>query len=119
MSEIRTAMTALDKRCILALRPVTGMTDQARRLAEQLDFELRQSRPITLARRDALYALCWRHRRQLPVALQVKVAIASADALAQTVLNDRPSRIRASGGAAPAKRNPLDGLFPATSTPER
>jgi hypothetical protein len=88
------AMTVLDKRCILALQPVTGLSVPARRLADQLAYELRLGRPIAPGRRGALYAVCWRHREQLPMALQVKVAIASADALAQAVLNDRPSHIR-------------------------
>lgn len=73
-------MTPLDKRCILALQPATGLPAPARRLVDHLAFELRLGRAIAPARRGALYALAWRHRDQLPLALQVKVALASADA---------------------------------------
>ena len=73
-------MTPLDKRCILALKPIRGLSDNAARIARHLDFALGLGRPITLRQRNALYAICWRFRRQLPVALQVKVAIAAADA---------------------------------------
>lgn len=73
-------MTSLDKRCILALKPVRGMSFNAQRIADRLATDLGRGRSISIRQRHALYAICWRYRRQLSIELQVKVAIAAADA---------------------------------------
>lgn len=112
-------MTALDKRCILALKPVRGLSANAERIAGTLTAALQAGRPITLRMRHALYAICWRFRKQLPMALQVKVAIAAADAHMHAMLcqpNQGP-RLRVYRSAASAStpvRNPLDDLFTET-----
>lgn len=113
----REPMTPLDKRCILALLPVRGMSTNAQRIAGALEHQLKHGHEITLRMRHALYAICWRFRVQLPIPLQVKVALAQSDAAmaAAMLAIEAPPRIRAyrAGEEAPstALRNPLDDLF--------
>ena len=110
-------MTPLDKRCIRALQGAGGMSANASRITASLGRDLRLGNPITLRMRHALYAIAWRFRRQLDVGLQVKVAIASADAHMMALLcqPEEPPRIRAfrvvDNGASTPPRNPLDDLF--------
>ena len=85
-------MTPLDKRCILALTPVRGLSPDAERIAQHLSFALGLNRPITIRQRHALYAICWRFRRQLPLELQAKVAIAAADAHMMALLHADPAQ---------------------------
>lgn len=116
------AMTPLDKRCILALKPVRGMSDQATRISDGLLADLERARPISVRQRHALYAICWRFRKQLPIDLQVKVAIAAADAHMMVLLTDEPARSRVRGHRSDdvvslPVRNPLDDLFTTARTP--
>ena len=112
-------MTPLDKRCILALRPARGLSPNAQRIADTLHAALVRDRPISFRQRDALYAICWRFRRQLPLELQAKVAIAGADAHMMAMLSrhDGPPKLRAVRPmpvpAPNAVRNALDDLFSA------
>lgn len=109
-------MNRLDKRCILALQPARGLSANAQRIADSLHFALCNDRPISLRQRHALYAICWRFRRQLPLELQAKVAIAAADAhMAAILIRDEPAKVHAfrpapAAGSTPV-RNPLDDLF--------
>ena len=113
----REPMTPLDKRCILALQPVRGLSTNAQRIAGTLEHQLKHGQAITLRMRHALYAICWRFRLQIPIPLQVKVAIALSDAAMMSALMavDTPPRIRAyrAGEVVPSTplRNPLDDLF--------
>lgn len=117
-------MTPLDKRCILALKPVRGMSFNAKRIADRLATDLGRGRSISVRQRHALYAICWRYRRQLAVELQVKVAIAAADAhmMALLVAVDAPgqSRIRAARldlqAASTPGRRAFDDLFAGAGT---
>lgn len=110
-------MTSTDERCIRALREVRGMSTNAARIAERLLAAMKQKAPITVRQRHALYAICWRFRRQLPIALQVKVtiALAEAKAAAEEFRMNEPEPIRAfrsiDGGKAKPAANPLDDLF--------
>jgi hypothetical protein len=109
-------MSPLDKRCILALKPVRGMSDQAYRISDGLLLDLKRSRPISVRQRHALYAICWRFRAQLPIDLQVKVAIAAADAHMMALLCEQPVRPKVRGHRSDdvvslPLRNPLDDLF--------
>lgn len=113
-------MTSLDIRAIVALRSVRGMSGNADRIAGSLLSAARARQPITIRQRHALYAICWRFRRQIPMPLQVKVTIALAEAKTRAeeyrMDNPEPDAIRAfrsiDGGKAPAvKANPLDDLF--------
>jgi hypothetical protein len=115
-------MSPLDKRCILALKPVRGLSDQAARISDGLLSDLQRDRPISIRQRHALYAICWRFRKQLPIDLQVKVAIAAADAHMMVLLTDEPGRpkVRGHRGVEVASlpvRNPLDDLFTTARTP--
>jgi|GEM_PF-4091407 len=115
-------MTSTDERCIRALKDVRGMSANASRIADTLLVAVTQKLPITVRQRHALYAICWRFRRQIPMPLQVKVTIALAEAKAagEEFRMNEPEPIRAfrsiDGGKAKAAANPLDDLF-ATSTP--
>jgi hypothetical protein len=115
-------MTSLDVRAIAALRRVRGMSASATRIADGLVHRVRQKQPITVRERHALYSICWRFRRQIPMPLQVKLTIALAEAKAAVELflieNPPAEKIRAfrsadtKAGLAKAKPNPLDDLFP-------
>lgn len=113
-------MTSTDERCIRALKGVRGMSTNASRIADTLMAAVKASAPITVRQRHALYAICWRFRRQIPMALQVKVtiALAEAKAAAEEFRMNEPEPIRAfrsiDGGKAKPTTNPLDDLFPAT-----
>jgi hypothetical protein len=117
-------MKRLDKLAILALRRVRGMSANADRIAKSLLHSFENGQPITVRQRFALYSICWRFRRQIPMDVQVKVtiALAEAKAAAEEIRMDVPaeSNIRAARSIDPmkapaaAKRNPLDDLFPET-----
>lgn len=113
-------MTSLDVRAIVALRKVRGMSANAQRIADSLLAAVRQRQPITIRQRYALYSICWRFRRQVPMPVQVKVtiALAEAKAKAEEFRMDQPeeSTIRAARSIdlPRAKPNPLDDLFPET-----
>lgn len=115
-------MTSIDARCIAALCSVRDMSANASRIAQGLATAAKESAPITVRQRHALYAICWRFRRQIPMALQVKVtiALAEAKAAAEEFRMNEPEPIRAfrsiDGGKARPADNPLDDLF-ATATP--
>lgn len=110
-------MTSIDQRCILALRDVRGMSTNAGRIADTLLAAVKAKAGITVRQRHALYAICWRFRRQIPMALQVKVtiALAEAKAAAEEFRMNEPEPIRAfrsiDGGKAKVAVNPLDDLF--------
>lgn len=109
-------MSPLDKRCILALKPVRGLSDQASRISDGLLLDLKRDRPISIRQRHALFAICWRFRKQLPIDLQVKVAIAAADAHMMVLLTDEPTRPKVRGhrsddAVSLPVRNLLDDLF--------
>jgi hypothetical protein len=117
-------MNRLDKLAVLALRRVRGMSTNAQRIADALLASFNKGEPITVRQRFALYSICWRFRRQIPMDVQVKVTIALAEskAAAEEIRLDVPaeSTIRAIrsidvGAAMPHKRNPLDDLFPETA----
>lgn len=118
-------MTRLDLRAIVALRQVRGMSGNAQRIADSLLGAARRHQPtISIRQRFALYSICWRFRRQVPMPVQVKITIALAEAKAaaeefrmnqpepQTIRGSRSPLSRAA--PAPIKRNPLDDLFPET-----
>ncbi len=113
----REPMTPLDKRCILALQPVRGMSTNAQRIAGALEYQLKHGQDITVRMRHALYAICWRFRRQIPMKLQVKVtiALAEAKAAAEEFRMNEPEPIRAfrsiDGDKAKPAVNPLDDIF--------
>ncbi|HZQ01086.1 MAG TPA: hypothetical protein VFB13_16200 [Reyranella sp.] len=118
-------MTVLDLRCIVALEEVRGLSINAQRIHDGLKVVAQRRDPITVRQRHALYAICWRFRRQIPMRLQVKVtlALAEAKAAAEEIRMDQPVerqtvrgwRVVDGGKAAgPAMVNPLDDLFPET-----
>ena len=126
MTQIRRGdpMTSIDERCIRALKDVRGMSTNAQRIADRLAVQAKDKEPvITVRQRLALYAICWRFRRQIPMKLQVKVtlALAEAKAAAEEFRMNEPEPIRAfrsiDGGKAQAAINPLDDLFPDTVAP--
>lgn len=119
-------MTSLDIGAIKSLRRVRGLSANASRIAAGLRIQLEREEPITVRQRHALYAICWRFRRQIPMEVQVQTAIALAEAKTKAeefrMDNAEPETIRAfrsiDGGKALAKAagraNPLDDLFPET-----
>lgn len=115
-------MTSTDERCIAALKDVRGMSANASRIADTLLSAAKAKLPITVRQRHALYAICWRFRRQIPMALQVKVtiALAEAKAAAEEFRMNEPEPIRAfrsiDGGKAKALPPALEDLF-ATPSP--
>lgn len=110
-------MTSIDERCIAALKDVRGMSANAAWIAGMLATLAKDKAPITVRQRHALYAICWRFRRQIPMKLQVKVtiALAEAKAAAEEFRMNEPEPIRAfrsiDGGKAKPAPNPLDDLF--------
>ncbi|MCA0305497.1 MAG: hypothetical protein LCH95_24120 [Proteobacteria bacterium] len=108
-------MTSLDRHAAFALRGVRGLSANAQRIADTLVAAARAPTPITVRQRHALYAICWRFRRQLPTSLMVKVTLALAEAKAAAeearLENPLPSTIRADRSPGARRLNPLDGLF--------
>lgn len=115
-------MTSTDERCIRALKDVRGMSTNASRIADTLAAAVKARAGITVRQRHALYAICWRFRRQIPMALQVKVtiALAEAKAAAEEFRMNEPDPIRSfrsiDGGKAKRLPAALDDLF-ATPAP--
>jgi len=109
-------MLPLDRRAAFALRGVRGLSPNARRIADALVRAARTPEPITINQRHALYAICWRFRRQLPTKLLVSITMALADAKAAAEVarmeQPHPDRIRAARPSPIAARpNPLNDLF--------
>lgn len=115
-------MTVLDLRAIAAARKVRGTSSNAQRIIDSLVVTAQRKEPISVRQRFALYSICWRFRRQIPMRLQVKITIALAEAKAEAeqfrIDNPPKETVRSfrvvDGGKALAKRNPLDDLFPET-----
>ncbi len=117
-------MTTLDLRCVVALNSARGLSANAGRILETVKIAAQRKEPITIRQRFALYSICWRFRRQIPMALQVKVtiALAEAKAAAEELRMDTPEketirsfRVVDGGKDTLAKKNPLDDLFPETA----
>jgi hypothetical protein len=110
-------LSDFDKTCVRALRGVGfGLNRNAGRIAQTLDTAMERELEISARQRHALYAICWRYRRQLAVKLQAKVAIALAELSSVAAFEQYESetpRIRAfrADAAMAMPQNPFNDLF--------
>lgn len=126
----RGAMTALDRRCILALEAIQlGPATRAAAVSAALHMRMTKGQPITTRERHALYAIAYRFRGQLPAELLAEVTSSLAGAAAAVALlrmersadypqarQPRPAirAVRNLGARPTPPANPLDGIFSQT-----
>jgi hypothetical protein len=81
MTEV--AFAALDALCLKKLAHVSfGLQNSADRIVTGITFRLGNKQPISWKQRTALYAICYRYRRQIgdtPFIAKVLIARAEAD----------------------------------------
>lgn len=117
VSRHATPMTALDLRAIAAARTLRGTSHNAGRIVDSLAAAAERKEPMTVRQRHALYAICWRFRRQIPMALQVQVtiALAEAKAAAEEFRMNEPDPIRSfraiDGNKTKAVPQAIEDLF--------
>ena len=80
MSRAGEPLSDLDKVCIRALANVSfGLNKTPRRIASTLKTAMEKGLEVSPKQRGALYAICWRYRKQLNHELVPKVTIALAE----------------------------------------
>lgn len=73
-------LSDLDKVCIRALANVSfGLNKTPERIERSLKTAMERSLEVSAKQRRALYAICWRYRKQLNAELVPKITIALAE----------------------------------------